>query len=132
MAKLTSKEIQSASCPSDKNRKVFYDEDGLMLRVMGATQAKSWLLKYRYQGKETQISLGSYPHLSLAEARVERDRLRAILKKGGNPKVTKDLEKAKIVDSQKHTIQSLYALATEERINNPIKPWTPKHAKGMA
>ena len=60
MAKLTSKEIQSASCPSDKNRKVFYDEDGLMLRVMGATQAKSWLLKYRYQGKETQISLGSF------------------------------------------------------------------------
>ena len=59
-------------------------------------------------------------------------RLRAILKKGGNPKVTKDLEKAKIVDSQKHTIQSLYALATEECINNPIKPWTPKHAKGMA
>ena len=132
MAKLTSKEIQSASCPSDKNRKVFYDEDGLMLRVMGATQAKSWLLKYRYQGKETQISLGSYPHLSLAEARVERDRLRAILKSGANPKVTKDLEKAKVVDSQKHTIQSLYALATEERINNPIKPWTPKHAKGMA
>ena len=133
MAKLTSKEVQNAVCPPDKRYQTFYDEFGLMLRVMRATEAKTWLFSYRYKSRTgSQISRGSYPHLSLAEARVERDRLRAILKKGGNPKVTKDLEKAKIVDSQEHTIQSLYALATEERIKNPIKPWTPKHAKGMA
>ncbi|XOJ88662.1 integrase arm-type DNA-binding domain-containing protein [Methylophilaceae bacterium Uisw_097] len=133
MAKLTSKEVQNAVCPEDKRYKTFYDEFGLMLRVMRATEAKTWLLSYRYKSRSgSQISLGSYPQLSLAQARLERDRLRAILKKGGNPKVTKDIEKAKVMDDQNHTIKSLYALATEERINNPIKPWTPKHAKGMA
>ena len=133
MAKLTSKEVQNAVCPEDKRYKTFYDEFGLMLRVMRATEAKTWLFSYRYKSRSgSQISLGSYPQLSLAQARLERDRLRAILKKGGNPKVTKDIEKAKVMDDQNHTIKSLYTLATEERINNPIKPWTPKHAKGMA
>ena len=133
MAKLTTKFIQSATCPPDMNRQHYYDEFGLMLRVTRATEAKSFIYSYRFQGSEPhQISLGKYPQLSLAQARLERDRLRAILKSGANPKVTKDLEKAKIVSDQNHTIKSLYALATDERINNPIKPWTPKHAKGMA
>ena len=129
MAKLTSKFIQNASCPGELNRKIYYDEFGLMLRVMGATQTKSWLFKYRWERKSTQISLGSYPQLSLAQAREERDRLRAILKKGLNPKVTKEIEKSKAIDSQQHTIQSLYERASQERINASTRPWSEAHTK---
>ena len=68
MAKLTSKEVQNAVCPPDKRYQTFYDEFGLMLRVMRATEAKTWLFSYRYKSRTgSQISLGSYPHLSLAE-----------------------------------------------------------------
>ena len=56
MAKLTSKEVQNAVCPSDLRYKTFYDEFGLMLRVMRATQSKTWLLAYRWESKSTQIS----------------------------------------------------------------------------
>ena len=129
MSKLTSKFVQNASCPSELNRKTYYDEFGLMLRVMGATQTKSWLLKYRWEGKLTQISLGSYPQLSLAQAREERDRLRSILKKGLNPKVTKEIEKSKAIDSQSQTMQSLYERASNERINASVRPWSKPHAR---
>ncbi len=132
MAKLTTKEIQSAECPSDLRMTTLYDEFGLFLRIMRATQTKSWLFQYRWDKKRTQISIGSYPQVSLAQARAERDRLRAILKGGANPKITKDLEKAKVMDDQNHTVKSLYTLATQERINNPITPWSAKHTKGMA
>ena len=82
MAKLTSKFVQNVTCPPEINRKTYYDELGLQLRISRATQSKLWLLQYRWDGKLTQISLGAYPKLSLAQARAERDRLRTILKKG--------------------------------------------------
>lgn len=129
MANLTTKFVQSASCPSDMNRKTFYDEFGLMLRVMGATQSKSWLFQYRWDKKTTQISIGSYPQITLAKAREERDRLRAILKSGLNPKTTKALEKAEIRDSQENTIKNLYELSTAERINKKVNPWSKAHIK---
>ena len=132
MAKLTTKFVQSFNCPSDKKVMAVYDEFGLMLRASYPSQKKLWIYSFRWEGKGTTISIGSYPEVSLAQARVERDRLRAILKSGANPKITKDLEKAKVMDDQNHTVKSLYTLATQERINNPISPWSDKHTKGMA
>ena len=131
MAKLTTKFVQSFNCPSDKKVMAVYDELGLMLRASYPSQKKLWIYSFRWEGKGTTISIGSYPEISLAKARLERDRLRTILKSGANPKVTKDLEKAQVMSDQSHTIKSLYALATNERINDPIKPWTPKHTKGV-
>ena len=132
MAKLTTKFIQNAICPPETRMKTYYDELGLQFRIMRATQTKSWLFQYRWEGKFTQLSIGSYPQMTLAKARAERDRLNAIYRKGMNPKVIKDLEKAQVMSDQSHTIKSLYALATNERINDPMKPWTPKHTKGVA
>jgi len=129
MAKLTSKEVQNAVCPSDLRYKTFYDEFGLMLRVMRATQSKTWLLAYRWESKSTQISIGAYPKLSLAQARAERDRLRVALAKGMNPKAIKEIEKAKVVDSQQHTIKSLYERVREERIKSPVRPWSSGHVR---
>ena len=35
--------------------------------------SERWFLKYRVQGKEKQLALGSYPAVSLKEARAARD-----------------------------------------------------------
>lgn len=43
------------------------DGEGLYLRVR--TTAKAWVYRYKRGGKETKLSLGPYPALSLAEAR---------------------------------------------------------------
>ena len=53
MAKLTTKFIQNAICPPEQRMKTYYDELGLQFRIMRATQTKSWLFQYRWEGKLT-------------------------------------------------------------------------------
>jgi integrase len=69
--------------PSDKPRKVF-DGGGLYLLV-GLTGSLGWRLKYRVSGKEKLISFGTYPTVSLKEARQKRDEARVQLAKGIDP-----------------------------------------------
>lgn len=53
--------------PTDKPQKLF-DGKGLFLFV-APSGAKSWRVKYRFQGREKLLTLGTYPQLSLKEAR---------------------------------------------------------------
>ena len=48
------------------------DSLGLFLLVQPAG-GKLWRLKYRVDGKERKLSIGSYPEVGLAEARRRRD-----------------------------------------------------------
>ncbi|QHQ22466.1 DUF4102 domain-containing protein [Pectobacterium brasiliense] len=47
--------------------------------------AKYWRLKYRVAGKEKKLSIGVYPDISLAEARLKREEARKIVASGGDP-----------------------------------------------
>jgi integrase len=62
---------------ADKSYKK-YDTDGLFLQVtpMGG---KWWRLKYRFEGKEKLLSLGTYPNISLSQARQKRDDAKKLL-----------------------------------------------------
>ena len=62
---------------------------GLFLRVLPSGN-KSWLLRYKFGGKSTSISLGSFKELSLAEARVNAQKMREKIIQGINPKLTKE------------------------------------------
>jgi len=53
--------------PKARQFKVF-DTDGLFLLV-SPSGGKWWRFKYRLDGKEKLISLGTYPEVSLAQAR---------------------------------------------------------------
>jgi hypothetical protein len=46
------------------------DGNGLVLLIY-PNGSKYWLYRYRYLGKEKSLSLGIYPHVTLAEARVK-------------------------------------------------------------
>ena len=50
---------------ADKPQK-FFDGNGLFLFVT-PSGTKSWRLKYRVQGREKLLTLGTYPQLSLRE-----------------------------------------------------------------
>jgi len=67
---LTAKEIQSAK-PKEKEYKLF-DGGGLYLAIT-PKGGKWWRLKYRFNNKEQRLALGTYPDLSLQEARKQRD-----------------------------------------------------------
>ncbi len=60
--------------------------------------AKSWRLKYRIAGKEKRVVFGSYPLLSLAEARQKLSEAKKLLLEGGDPSQQKqDIKAAKIL-----------------------------------
>jgi integrase len=61
-----------------------YDEKGLLL-IVRPTGGRLWRLKYRFNGKEQQLSLGTYPEVSLKHAREGRDAARRLLAEGRDP-----------------------------------------------
>lgn len=65
-----------------------HDDRGLYLEVSVAG-GKLWRWKYRFEGKEKRLALGSYPAISLREAREARDHYRLILLSGVDPSVEK-------------------------------------------
>lgn len=79
---LTDIAIRNAK-PKEKSYKLS-DFAGLYLEVT-TTGSKLWRVKYRINGKEKRLALGSYPMVTLAEAREERDAARKLIAKGKDP-----------------------------------------------
>ena len=77
---------------TDRSYKIF-DSRGLYLLITPAG-GKLWRFKYRYGGKENQLSLGTYPLVSLAEARSKRDAFRSLVANGIVPSTQVKLERA--------------------------------------
>lgn len=69
------------------------DSGGLYLEV-APTGGKLWRLKYRFAGKEKRLALGTYPEISLADARERRDEARRLLANEVDPSVAKQARKA--------------------------------------
>ncbi|GHV53973.1 integrase [Deltaproteobacteria bacterium] len=72
---------------TDKPQKLF-DGNGLFLFV-APSGTKSWRLKYRFQGKEKLLTLGTYPQTSLKEAREYGADARKRLSGGIDPSAVK-------------------------------------------
>lgn len=83
---LTDRAIKAAK-PGPKPRRLS-DGGGLYLEVSPAG-GKHWRQKYRFGGKEKRLALGSYPDVSLAEARARRDDARRQLAQGVDPSTAK-------------------------------------------
>lgn len=60
------------------------DGGGLFLLIQ-PSGSKLWRWKFRLDGKENLFSIGSYPEVGLADARVARDAARKLAKQGINP-----------------------------------------------
>jgi hypothetical protein len=60
------------------------DGAGLYLLVTPAG-GKLWRLKFRIDGREKKLSIGSYPEISLADARRRRDEARELIALGKDP-----------------------------------------------
>ena len=72
---------------SAKPKEKYYmlrDDRGLYLKV-DTVGRKYWILRYWENKKERQISLGSYPDLSLKDARIERDKIQNARSNGESP-----------------------------------------------
>ncbi len=81
---LTDTACKKATCPPDKKRERIADAGGLYLEI-SPNGSKRWFWKYRKQGKEGRMALGSYPDVGLAAARTARDTAKNIKAGGFDP-----------------------------------------------
>ena len=79
---LTDLAIRTAK-PGERPVKVF-DERGLYLEIR-PTGSKWWRVKYQFAGKAQLLSVGTYPEVSLKEARQRRDEIRRQVRDGIDP-----------------------------------------------
>ncbi len=85
------------------------DGCGLYLLVK-PNGGKYWCFKYRVFGKEKKLSIGVYPDISLADARMKREEARKIVALGGDPSEEKKAEKL----AQKANVENTFnAIALE-------------------
>ena len=71
--KLTANQVKTA-----KGEQVLADGGGLHLQVT-AKGARSWIFRYRWQGKRPELGLGAYPAVTLADARRRAELARSAL-----------------------------------------------------
>ena len=93
---LTNTAIRNAK-PGEKTRKMF-DGRGLYLEI-SPRGGRWWRLKYRFDGKDKRISLGTYPDVSLKDARERREEARRQIANQLDPSELRKLEKAARVES---------------------------------
>ncbi|MBD8198669.1 tyrosine-type recombinase/integrase [Pantoea agglomerans] len=104
---LNARQIDTAK-PREKEYKLT-DGGGLYLLIK-PNGAKYWRLKYRVLGKEKKLSIGVYPDISLADARLKREEARKVVALGGDPSEEKRVEKL----AQKASVENNFkAIALE-------------------
>jgi len=108
--------LSSLAVQNAKPRENFYvltDGNSLHLLV-NPNGSKLWRLRYRFSGKQNMLSLGSFPEISLADARGKRDDARKLLANGIDPSRQKKLDKIAAQSSAKNTFGAL----AEEQLKN--------------
>lgn len=110
---LTDAECKNATCPPGKLRARLACSGGLYLEVSPAG-SKRWFYKYRKDGKESRMALGSYPDVGAKDARKARDAAKLKKSTGVDPVQVRKIEKLKATtpdaDTFKVTALEWYAM----------------------
>jgi len=122
--KLTATTIKNAR-PKEKLYRLF-DGEGLYLEITpsGGTY---WRMKYRFNGKENRLAFGTYPNISLAEAREKRRIAKKELDAGRNPSEVKKLAKLETQKEYENNFENI----TREWHSQKRHTWNPKHAENI-
>jgi integrase len=120
---LTDAECRNATCPPEKTRARLADAGGLYLEV-SPNGSKRWFWKYRTEGKEKRLALGSYPSTGPKDARAARDAAKAQKTGGNDPIKARKAEKIKAANPEGDTFKAValewYGLQTPT--------WSASHA----
>src|SRR5258708_21633438 len=82
------------------------DAAGLCIEVR-PDGGRSWRYRYRFAGIARMLSLGTYPQISLAEARRRRDGARTRLQTGQDPSSERRAEKVRAQLSAENTFGAI-------------------------
>ena len=99
------------------------DGGGLAL-VCKPNGGKYWHLNFRFNGKQKTLSIGTYPTVSLAEARQAAENARRLLAQGQDPAAAKQQAKQ---ERQAALLNTFVAVACRWHTDN-LPRWKPNHA----
>jgi integrase len=122
---LSASECKNATSEGKGIQKL-HDGGGLYLWVY-ANGGKFWRLRYQLGGKEKSLSFGSYPQVSLKEARAKRDEQRKVLDADLDPSAER---KATNLRKKLANVNSFEAVALEW-YNKQLHTWVEHHASDV-
>jgi len=122
---LSDAKVKVAKLVEGKKQLKLADSGGLFLLIN--TSGKYWKLKYRYAGKEKSLSIGTYPTISLKQARVEREKAKSLLAENIDPNQAKQLDKHKALAAALAITFRGVALEWLEKKSNQWVATTLKH-----
>lgn len=113
-ASLSATQVKQSK-PKDKDYELS-DGRGLNLRVR-KNGGKSWAIRYKNpeNGKPARFTLGTYPALSLADARKKALDCLNLIERGINPKTDKEQKQAEIEAVTLHTLKNVCAQWFEKK-----------------
>lgn len=117
---LSDMKIQKAK--SKGKNVALFDGGGLFLKIT-PTGGKLWRFKYRYDGKQKLLAFGTYPEISLFDARRRRDDARRLLANNVDPGAIRKAQKQSNVE-ETETIEVIAREWHEKFKSN----WTEGHA----
>ncbi len=120
---LTDNQCKNAACPPGARRERLPDAGGLYLEISPGG-SRRWFWKYRIAGLERRMALGSYPEVSLKQARSQRDEAKALKAEGKDPVQQRKVEKLKAANPLGSSFKEV-ALEWFER--QQVK-WSASHA----
>lgn len=109
--------------PKDKPYKLF-DGGGLYLHVM-PHGGKYWRYKYRFLNKEKVLALGTYPEISLLEAREKHKQAHKLVANGTDPAKVKEDKKRSVKLESKNTFEVI----AREWYEHLKDRWSENHAR---
>lgn len=92
------------------------DGAGLYLEVR-PNGSKLWRYRYRIAGKENVFAVGSYPEVSLSDARAERELAREHVRAGRHPSHVRQTEKAQQLAENRNTFKAVAEEWIEARLS---------------
>ena len=103
---------------------IYYLNDGAGLRLrVRPNGSRHWIYRYRFGGKEKSSSLGTYPQVSLREARLRASQAKANLYDGQDPVVLRRVAKAQ----QKTSSQQLFESVANAWLSHNKESWSSHH-----
>jgi len=118
--KLTDTAIRKAK-PTDKPYKLF-DGRGLYIEIP-CTGHKRWRFKYRVDGREKKLSIGTYPDVSLTDARERHAAARKLLASGVDPSAHHKATKA----ARAKSVANSFEVIGREWLALKAKEWVDDH-----
>lgn len=98
------------------------DSGGLFLLVQ-PSGGKLWRVKFRVEGREKKLAIGTYPEVSISEARKRRDAARELLAMGKDPAREHQRQKARAKVEAVNTFELIATEYFEKRRRDGDRPW---------